>query len=544
MNLIALLFKQFKLTLVFTMALSITSASLAVVVMAYVNDHFLHAQRDLAPALLEFMGLLVLAFIIGTLAQASMTQLGHRLVCQLRQTLVKRVLDTPLEHLEQLGPGRILASLSGDIQHLTSAFINLPNSVYGLTLTVGGLSYLAWLSLPLFGATAAWLLLTVLVAWLLMVKTYLHIDQARATEDLLCEDYQAVLSGRKELALNQDRARSFYQQDFSPHAKQSKNQDIRADRLHSLNENWTNAMMLGAIAWVFFLAHEFRWGSHETATTFSLTLLFLRTPLTGLVSALPSLLAGGVALTKLNSLDLAAYQADFRTPSESDCDTWQTLTLNGVTYRHPHTDGNRAFTVGPLQFTLKRGETVFIVGGNGSGKTTFLRLLTGLYTPQQGTVEVDKLSWPQTAKAAYRKLFAAVFADFYLFPQLLGPNGQIAANQDVHFWLARLELTNKTEIIGDRLSDTRLSQGQRKRLALLLAILEDRPVIVLDEWAADQDPGYRRTFYQEILPLLKTQGKTVVAVSHDETYFDCADRVVKMVDGLLFDLTAVTHKRH
>ncbi|KJV05755.1 multidrug ABC transporter permease/ATP-binding protein [Methylocucumis oryzae] len=531
MNLVRLLFKQFKLSLLLVFTLSLISASLAVSVIAFTNEQMLHPHAEALTTLLQFVSLLVAVFIIGVASQIGMTTLGHRLVYQLRRTLLKRLLDTDLEQLEKLGPARILASLSSDIQQLTSAFISLPNAVYGLVLTLGGFAYLAWLSQTLFMASVAWLFITVLVAWLLMTKTYAHVDKARDIEDLLYADYQAVLSGRKELALNRQRARRFYAEEFIPHAQQGCQQDIYADRYNGINENWVNTMMLGAIGWVYFLTHYQNWGDHHIATTFSLTILFLRTPLTSLVSAVPSLLSGSVALNKLNSLALPDYCPEFSQATTPLYCNWHTLTLQDVSYRYDNPEQGSAFLVGPLQFHLQQGETVFIIGGNGSGKSTFLRLLTGLYTPQSGQIllEDQQHNLPATE---YRQLFATVFSDFHLFHQLLDAHGRPAKQQAIRFWLERLQLTDKVDYAEGRLLDTQLSQGQRKRLALLLAILEDRPILVLDEWAADQDPGYRRIFYHELLPLLKAQGKTIVAVSHDENYFHCADRVLKMAEGV------------
>ncbi len=536
MTLLRLLFNRFRWALLSVLALSIASAVLSIGVIAFTNERMLHPQHELNPTLLLFGGLLAAVFVIGTASQICMTTLGHRLVYQLRRTLVKRILDTDLERLEQLGPPRLLASLNSDTSHLTSAFISLPSAVYGLVLNLGGFAYLAWLSQPLFAATAAWMLLTVMVGWLLMRQTHARIDAARAIEDLLYEDYQAALLGRKELTLNRQRAEQFYRQEFECHAIASRDRETAADIFNGFNENWANVMILGSIGLVFFLAHGAGWADHTVATTYSLTILFLRTSLTGLIAATPSLIGGSVALDKLNSLQLPEYRPDFYGLSQNLTSNWQALTFQCVRYRYPETERGNRFSVGPLDFTLRAGEIVFLIGGNGSGKTTFIRLLTGLYRPQAGAILLTGSALAEPDCPAYRRLFSTVFSDFHLFHRLLGPDGRDAAPEEIAYWLEFLELTPKVRVEDGRLQDTRLSQGQRKRLALLVAILEDRPIMVLDEWAADQDPGYRRRFYTELLPLLKARGKTVLAVTHDEHYFDVADRVVKMDEGRLLEI--------
>ncbi|MGY6278224.1 multidrug ABC transporter permease/ATP-binding protein [Methylomonas sp. MgM2] len=533
MNLIRLMFSQFRLPLLLVFTLSISSAGLAVWVIAYTNDHLLHPQSDVKTTLIEFAGLLLAVFAIGTASQICMTTLGHRLVYQIRRTMVKRILDTNLERLEQLGPPRLLASLNSDTSHLTSAFISLPSAVYGLVLNLGGFAYLAWLSQSLFAATAGWMLLTVIVGWLLMRQTHARIDAARAIEDLLYEDYQAALLGRKELTLNRERAQRFYQDEFERHAAASRDHEISADVFNGFNENWANVMILGSIGLVFFLAQGLDWADHAVATTYSLTILFLRTSLTGLIAAIPSLISGSVALDKLNSLQLPEYRSDFSRTPQPLLPDWKGIELQGIRYRYPETDRGNRFSVGPLDFTLNAGEIVFLIGGNGSGKTTFTRLLTGLYTPHTGNIFLNDSTVTKHDLPIYRRLFSTVFSDFHLFHGLIGADGHDANPKQVAYWLDLLDLTHKVKVEDSRLLDSRLSQGQRKRLALLVAILENRPILVLDEWAADQDPGYRRRFYMELLPLLKTQGKTVLAVTHDEHYFHVADRVLKMDEGYL-----------
>ena len=205
--------------------------------------------------------------------------------------------------------------------------------------------------------------------------------------------------------------------------------------------------------------------------------------------------------------------------------------------------GELGFDVGPIDLTLKRGELVFLVGGNGSGKSTLARLLTGLHRPDSGAIRLDGRALNEDEWPAYRQLFASVFTDFHLFARLLGPAGSEVGDGLVKGWLERLHMAHKARLGAGRLLDTRFSQGQRKRLALLLAMLEGRDILVLDEWAADQDPLFRRLFYRELLPQLKAAGKTVLAITHDDHYFDQADRLLKMDGGQLFELTGEQRQR-
>jgi putative ATP-binding cassette transporter len=151
--------------------------------------------------------------------------------------------------------------------------------------------------------------------------------------------------------------------------------------------------------------------------------------------------------------------------------------------------------------------------------------------PSSGSISINGKVVPQPTNGAYRDLFAVVFSDFYLFKKLYGidPSKLLEAKALVKMF--RLE--DKVSVLEDGFDTINLSTGQRKRLALMEALLEDKPFVVLDEWAADQDPEFRRYFYQVLIPYIKELGKTVIAISHDDKYYDCADEVITIDKGKL-----------
>lgn len=541
MKLLKLLFRDNRLPLFGIVLLSLCSAVLSVGVIAFINQKLIRLDGELVTTLLSFLGLLALLLLCAGAGQVALHTLGHRFVYRLRRSLVRRVLDTDIERLEQIGGARILASLSSDIRNITIAFVYMPELTYGLILSLAAFSYLAWLSPALFGITAAWLGLTLLVGWFFVGKVNHHIRLLREAEDHLYQDYQAIIDGRKELALNRDRARLLYDEEFDRDARAYRDNVTRADIFNGLAGNWANAMVLGSIGIVFFCASGLGWAPGEVAATFALTVLFLRAPMVATVAALPSLLAARISLDKLESLELAPETAAIE--GMEGLGDWQCLRLEGVEYRYPGEGGEAGFDVGPIDLELRRGELVFLVGGNGSGKSTLARLLTGLHRPAAGTIRLDERALQAHEWQAYRQLFASVYTDFHLFSRLLGPAGAEVETSQVGSWLERLRLSHKVRFTEGRLADTRFSQGQRKRLALMLAMLEDRDILILDEWAADQDPLFRRLFYRELLPQLKAAGKTVLAITHDDHYFDQADRLLKMDGGRLAELTGAERER-
>ncbi|SDO23916.1 multidrug ABC transporter permease/ATP-binding protein [Vreelandella arcis] len=532
MELLRLVFHHYRWPFLGAIALSLLSAGLGVGVIAFINQRLIEVGS--MAALPQFLGLLAVLLAVTLSTQLALTVLGHHFVFDLRSRLVKRILDTDIERLEQLGNATLLASLSSDVRNITIGFVRLPELIQGVVLTLASVAYLAWLSPQMVVITVLWIAFTMGVGWVLVSRVYRHFRLVRESEDSLYKDFQAAIEGRKELALNRDRARRFYDERYIANARDYRHHIIRADTYHLSANNWSNIMMLGAIGVVFFLSNGLGWASTTVASTFALTLLFLRTPLIQAVGAWPTLISAQVAFDKLASLSLADYRPSFAV--DNALSSWQRLALEDVTYRYPSTGQEPGFLVGPLTLTLNRGEQVFLIGGNGSGKSTLARLLAGLYQPQSGRIKVDGRELTMAEWQAFRAQFASVFTDFYPFDQAMGPEGMPADQTLVATWLGRLEMQEKLQWQADRVINTQLSQGQRKRLALLLAIAEERDILLLDEWAADQDPQFRRLFYRELLPHLKAMGKTVFAISHDDNYFVHADRLLEMSKGQLSEL--------
>ncbi|MFK3707166.1 putative ATP-binding cassette transporter [Raoultella sp. BIGb0138] len=530
MELLLLVWRQYRWPFISVIALSLLSAALGIGLIAFINLRLMTVVDTSLTVLPEFLGLLLLLMVVTLGSQLALTTLGHHFVFRLRGEFIKRILDTPIEQVEKIGSASLLAGLTSDVRNITIAFVRLPELVQGIILTFGSAAYLAWLSGKMMLVTALWMALTIWGGFVLVARVYKHMATLRETEDRLYQDYQTVLEGRKELTLNRERAEYVFNQLYLPDAREYRHHIIRADTFHLSAVNWSNIMMLGAIGLVFWMANGLGWANTAVAATYSLTLLFLRTPLLSAVGALPTLLSAQVAFNKLHRFSLAPYRADF--PSPDAHPHWQSLELRDVCFQYP----DNTFAVGPINLTLQRGELVFLIGGNGSGKSTLAMLLTGLYQPASGQILVDGQALAVDKPEDYRKLFSAVFTDVWLFDQLLGPGGKTADPALVDRWMDYLKMTHKLQLDNGRIVDLKLSKGQKKRVALLLALAEERDIVLLDEWAADQDPHFRREFYQVLLPLMQQMGKTVFAISHDDHYFQHADRLLEMRSGQLTEL--------
>ena len=531
MELLRIVYQQYRWPFLAVILLSLLSAALGIGLIAFINLQLIETVNQSLSVLPQFLGLLLLLMGVTLVSQLALTTLGHHFVYRLRGQFIKRILDTNLARIEQIGSAQLLASLSSDIRNITIAFVRLPELIQGIVLTIGSAAYLAWLSPKMLVVTSVWIAITLWGGFMLVSRVYSHLTQVREAEDRLQKDYETVINGRKELTLNRERAQKLYEEVYQANAQDYRQNVIRADTFHLSAVNWSNIMMLGVIGAVFFMANNLGWADTNVAATYSLTLLFLRTPMLQAVGALPTLLSAQVAFNKLKRFDLADYQEPF-SAAVAPAD-WHTLELRDVVFRYD----DSGFEVGPINLVIKRGELVFLIGGNGSGKSTLAMLLTGLYTPVSGSLLLDNRPVTAETREDYQKLFSAIFTDFHLFGQMMGPHGTEPDTALVDSWLDRLNMRHKLTLENHQVMNLQLSQGQRKRVALLLAVAEQRDILLLDEWAADQDPQFRRVFYLELLPQLRALGKTIVAISHDDHYFEHADRLLEMHQGTLSELT-------
>ncbi len=513
---------------------SALSAASSIGLIGYINRSLEQGLDDLSQALALFAGLLLLLFVSGTVAQWLLVQIGHRLVYQLRLRLVGKVLGTALERIERLGSPRIYNALTKDVTTVATAFKQLPISLYNGLLLVTGLAYMAWLSLPFFALTLAVIALGVVLDVLLGRKVKRLMQQVRQQDDQLTEQFEATINGRCELALSRERRQLLYNQRLEPIAQASLQASVRADTLWAINLNWTSLLVFVLIGTLFFLGQGLGLLSQQVVVGYVLAIMFLRTPISMILDAVPAVIRGHVALQAIDDLALGET-VHFTQPAKA-AEPFRELRLSNVQYRYPGQGDEFAFHLGPIDLQVRRGELIFIVGGNGSGKSTLAKLLTGLYQPSEGTVALNGVTLDAANSEWHREHFAAIFADFYLFADVLGENGQLDGLEErVDHYLQRLGLAHKVQFVDGRLSTTALSQGQRKRLALLLLMMEGREVLLLDEWAADQDPVFRHVFYHELLPELQAAGKTIIAISHDDRYFDVADRIYRLDYGQLVD---------
>jgi putative ATP-binding cassette transporter len=476
--------------------------------------------------------LLCLAMLVSRAASwIFMVRLAHGVTFKLRLELSARILGAPLQHLEKLGAPRLLATLTDDVSVIAGALASAPMLGVHIVVVVTCLAYLGWLSLTALIGVFAFLLVGVLCYQLPLRRALNYLGASRRELDALFKNFRSLIEGNKELKLHRARREAFFRDQLENAALSFRRKASAGDAVYALTAGFGHLLIFILIGLLLFALPLLR--PTETATTigYTLVILYLMPPLEVIMNALPTLGRANVALQKIEAmgLSLAAESVERSTFEASQSHGYERLKLEAVTHSYDNEDGD-GFKLGPVDLRFRPAEVVFLVGGNGSGKTTLAKVLTGLYAPDEGAIFLDGERITNETRDQYRQLFATVFSDFYLFESLLGLKSDALHEEALHY-LRRLQLDRKVQVVDGVLSTTDLSHGQRKRLALLTAYLEDRPFYVFDEWAADQDPLFKEIFYLRLLPELKLRGKTVVVISHDDRYFHVADRVLKLNYG-------------
>ena len=493
-------------------------------------------QPQAPPQLLwGFLGLVTVALTTTLISQFLLAQLAQDAIYKLRLRISGWILASPLRHLEELGSSRLLATLTEDIQAISSGVFSIPTLCVNAAIVIASLAYLGWLSMWVLLGTLVFMGLSISLVQVLIDRAVRSFTAAREENDALMQHFQAITNGIKELKLHFQRREDFVQEDLQTTAATLREYRIGSQRAIALSGGVGELSFFLLLGLLVYGLPQIQTVSAELLSGYVLTISYLMRPIGNTLAILPSLTQAGVALRKIDTLGLSlASRAETLARIGTTDRQFKQIEIRQATHSYQLAGQENTFTLGPIDLTLSPGELVFIVGGNGSGKSTLAKLITGLYVPDAGEILLDGILVDDLNRELYRQLFSTVFADFYLFERLLGLGLQDLDAQ-AKTYLEQLQLTHKVTIENGKLSTTALSQGQRKRLALLTAYLEDRPIYLFDEWAADQDPFFREIFYQQLLPELKQRGKAVLVISHDDRYFHLADRLLKLDYGQIVD---------
>ena len=476
----------------------------------------------------------LLSFIMGKrYALKHATIIIEGLIKKVRTRITNKIRQSELLFFENIEKSHIYTRINQDTNFISQSALLIINSCQSALILVFCLFYIAWLSKVAFFITVGAIIAAVII-YLMYRKEVNHLLQGITDKETeLFESLTHIVDGFKELKVNRRKSDHVFThfKDISDSTEKIK---IKTGIAFVTDFVYSQTFFYILIAILVFLLPMFIDTYSEVIIKLVMAVLFIIGPVEMVVGVIPVLARANVAVGNLYKLEELidkeggiipqTEQAPFQ-PIES----FREIRIDKATFNYKDKDEKVLFHLGPIDLSIKSGEVVFLVGGNGCGKSTLLKLLSGLYYPSSGALYLDDDVLSKPIYPSYRELFSLIFADFHIFDRLYG-FGEVDTKK-VNDLIKLMELDKKTQYVDGKFTETNLSTGQRKRLALIAAFLEDKPIYMFDEVAADQDPEFRAYFYNELLMDLKKRGKTVIAATHDDKYFHVADRVLKMEYG-------------
>jgi putative ATP-binding cassette transporter len=418
--------------------------------------------------------------------------------------------------------------LTRDIESISEAGNLITNIITSIIIVCFCFIYILFISVNLFLIALIVVLLGILIHKNNIKKLILTFNSAKDLSNQFVKHLNQINDGFKEIKISNEKGDDIYANFILV---------ILNKYLKIITKSYTgliNSQYFGDLLFYLTIGFVLIFGSiflnvkQDAIVSFIFVLLFISGPIQNIILQIPSIVEANVSAKKLfelgNQLEIKNNIRLDLSP-EINRSSFDTLKLLDVKYKHISKQSE--FEIGPINFEIKKNEIIFIHGGNGSGKTTLILCLLGIYKFNSGKILVNNEHYC----FEYSSLFSVVFSDFFLFDRFYGNYNfdKIKAQE----YLQLFDLESKVKISEFGFSDINLSLGQRKRLALIQALLENKSVIILDEWAADQDPHFREKFYTEILVVLKKEGRTIFAITHDDKFFYVADKLYKMEYGKL-----------
>lgn len=479
-----------------------------------------------------FFMLCVFILLLRNFSHITMTRVSADLAASLRQKLYKKVLDCSIDRLEKLGSPKLLASITNDVAQVVGGAATLPSLLVNSVTVFALLSIVFYMNAEVFFFVIKAIAVGITFHTLIMYVGRRYFVRSRQGFDELHESIRGLIYGSKELKLAQHKRQDFYQSNLLANERQIVSNRKKAHTLVDFAAHageMLNFFIIGFVVFIFISDNNI---SNDELLAVVMVLLYIVSPLSIILSSMTPLTMARVSLDKLKAiksqLPPEALNANVQTVAP-----WQQITFSQVQYQYGNEQG---FHIGPVDLTLKKGELTFIIGGNGSGKSTLGKLMTTHYHAHQGTIEFGDTLLDENSLHAIRQQIGCIYSDYYLFDKVLGLDDP-GIKDKVDHYLNKFNIAHKVSYDNGRFSTLSLSDGQKRRLALVIAMLEDKPVYLFDEWAADQDPMFREVFYYEILDELKRQNKVIIVISHDDRYYAVADKIYKMDNGQLQNIT-------
>ncbi|WP_435141582.1 cyclic peptide export ABC transporter [Pseudopelagicola sp. nBUS_19] len=484
-------------------------------------------------SMLLFTSALVVYYLALQSALMEANEAAQVQLATLTQEISRKISAANLRKIEKIGLVKIYDIVAQESNNLSQNFPLIISAGQGVITLGFCLLYVAYLSLVTFLFILGATIIALVIFVILRKQLKKELVGVHAHELALLDRVNDYIDGFSEIRLNADKNDDL-QRDFESLTFDLENKVTGVGRKWVHVIQFSDAYLYLLVGGVVFLIPYLL--SRDSYNVYQLSVLavFCVGPVTAITSVAPLYERASLSLTNILKLrsDLDDVASSIQQNDVVDLSKFKKIALSNISFSYEK-KVDEAFKVGPVDLEVSRGELIFMIGSNGSGKSTLAKIACGLYLPEEGTVKVDDVEIGENHQQSYRELFSSVFSDFHLFTSPYGYEN--ADSNRVSQLISYMGIEDKVHFENGRFSTLQLSLGQRKRLALIAALLEDKPVLVLDEWGADQDPEFRDRFYTEILPELKAKGQTIIVLTHDDRYWHLSDRIIAVDFGKIID---------
>ncbi|MCO7199081.1 cyclic peptide export ABC transporter [Pseudoalteromonas sp. OANN1] len=473
----------------------------------------------------------VLILFARSLSEIVLLHVGAIVARDIRTDFYKRINSAPMSSLEKIGDAKLIASVNIDVPRITQGARQIPAVFVNLITLIGMLGFLMYLNMDIFKLVIISIFTGIFIYQFPMMVGRRIFEKNREINDKLQHATLGLISGQKELKLDSEKRNNYLNRVLLQHEKdlvRTESMGYTVTRSTVSLGDLLSFFVIGSITFIFVNYYDI---PRQELAGIIMALLYITTPIAIVLNSIPGLTVASVSFRKVKKL-LSTIPKEDIADDIKPLPQWQSIHFKNIEYHYSNVQGEKGFAIGPMSFTLNKGEVTCIIGGNGSGKSTLSKLITQHYQPNQGKIYIDEQEITKDYVCSLRNQIHAIYTDYHLFDELLIEVTPETEDR-IRRYLKEFRLDTKVTIINGLFSTTKLSDGQRKRLALLIAFLEDKEMYLFDEWAADQDPDFKHIFYTEILPELKALGKAVVIISHDDRYFSVADKLLRMDNGQL-----------